>query len=53
MNRNLSRFLPLVLLAISSAYAVRVGEPDANAKTGHPVSTFTTWRRGCSVEYWD
>lgn len=27
MNRNLSRFLPLVLLVISSAYAVRVGEP--------------------------
>jgi hypothetical protein len=27
MNRNLSRFLPLVLLLISSAYAVRVGEP--------------------------
>lgn len=27
MNWNLSRFLPLVLLVISSAYAVRVGEP--------------------------
>jgi AhpC/TSA family len=27
MNRNLSRFLPLVLSLISSAYAVRVGEP--------------------------
>jgi peroxiredoxin len=37
MNRNLSRFLFLVLLLISSAYAVKVGEsaPDFQATDSH------------------
>ena len=43
MNRNLSRFLPLVLLLISSAYAVRVGEPapdfQATDSSGQVVRT--------------
>lgn len=43
MNRNLSRFLPLVLLLISSAYVVRVGEPapdfQATDSSGQVVRT--------------